>query len=153
MVKGKSKSIDIMAQAAKIRKHFPFSKINVNRNILIWKGTLTPTPLSNSYDIKLEYKIGYHPCVYVINRKLELYHTKDSLPHVYNTEEQWLCLYYRKAQEWNNQLYIADTIIPWISEWLLHYEFWLASGDWHGRGIHLKFKPFEKDKSSAPNKA
>jgi hypothetical protein len=61
----------------------------------------------------------------------------------------YLCLYYRKAQEWNNQLYIADTIIPWTSEWLLHYEFWLASGDWHGRGIHLKFKPFEKDKSSA----
>jgi hypothetical protein len=31
---------------------------------------------------------------------------------------------------------IIDTIIPWTSEWLLHYECWLATGKWHGGGIH-----------------
>jgi hypothetical protein len=29
---------------------------------------------------------------------------------------------------------IADTIIPWTSEWLFFYELWLASGEWHGGG-------------------
>ena len=32
--------------------------------------------------------------------------------------------------------FIADTIIPWTSEWLLHYEIWVATGIWHGGGIH-----------------
>jgi hypothetical protein len=59
------------------------------------------------------------------------------LPHVYNIEERGLWLYYRKAQEWNNQIYIADTVIPWISEWLYHYKFWLAIGDWLEKALAL----------------
>ena len=29
---------------------------------------------------------------------------------------------------------IADTIVPWTCEWLIHYEIWLATGEWHGGG-------------------
>jgi hypothetical protein len=151
MVKIKSREINIIVQAAKIKKCFPNSKVRTTRNNLIWKGTLKPTPLSESYDIKIEYKLGYHPCVYVVNKKLEFYPGKKVLPHVYSTDKQWLCLYYRKAREWTSQQLIAETIIPWTSEWLYHYEFWLATGKWHGRGIHGKREPFEKDKSPAPN--
>ncbi|WP_346854948.1 hypothetical protein [uncultured Draconibacterium sp.] len=107
--------------------------------------------LSSPKKGKLTYKIGYHPCVYVINNKLELYPGENKLPHVYDTKKQWLCLYYRKAREWTNQMLIADTIIPWTSEWLYHYEFWLATGNWHGKGIHGKQEPYEKEKSPAPN--
>ncbi|WP_346864481.1 hypothetical protein [uncultured Draconibacterium sp.] len=151
MVKIKSKGLNIFVQAAKIRKSFPDSKVTVTSNKLIWKGVLKPTFLSESYEIKLDYKVGYHPCIYVINKKLELYEGRKSLPHVYSTEKQWLCLYYRKAREWTSQQLIAETIIPWTSEWLYHYEFWLATGKWHGRGIHGKQEPYEKDKSPAPN--
>lgn len=151
MVKIKDKKINIFVQAAKIKKCFPDSKLTTTSNKLIWKGTLQPSPLSDSYDIKLEYIMGYHPSVFVINKKLELYTGKTVLPHVYSTEKQWLCIYYRKAREWTSQQFIADTIIPWTSEWLYHYEFWLATGDWHGKGIHGKLEPYEKDKSPAPN--
>jgi hypothetical protein len=27
---------------------------------------------------------------------------------------------------------IADTIVPWVSMWLMHYEIWLATGVWCG---------------------
>ena len=27
---------------------------------------------------------------------------------------------------------IVDTIVPWAAEWLLHYEIWLATGEWFG---------------------
>lgn len=151
MVKIKNQGINIIVQAKKLESYFPESTITRSVNKLVWKGSLQPTVLSDAYDIKLEYKVGFHPCVYVINKKLELREGETKLPHVYNTEDQWLCLYYRKAQEWNNRLFIADTIIPWTSEWLFHYEHWLATGKWHGRGIHGKQTPFEKDKSSAPN--
>ena len=109
---------------------------------------MQPTPLSASYDIRLEYKVGYHPNIFVVNKKLELYPGKKNLPHVYSTEKQWLCLYYRKASEWTSQEIIADTIIPWISEWLYFYEFWLATGKWFGRGIHGSLKPYKKDESA-----
>lgn len=151
MEKIQTKKINILVQAAKIRKYFPDTKVTTRQNRLVWKGTLTPTPLSDSYDIKLEYKVGYNPCVYVINKKLNLFPGIERLPHVYSTEKQWLCVYYRKAREWNSQQLIADTIIPWTSEWLYHYENWLATGKWFGRGIHGKQEPFEKDKSPAPN--
>jgi len=29
---------------------------------------------------------------------------------------------------------IADTIIPWASEWLFHYEIWKVTKTWHGGG-------------------
>lgn len=29
---------------------------------------------------------------------------------------------------------LADTILPWTSEWLLHYELWLVMGRWAGSG-------------------
>lgn len=151
MVRIKSKPLALSVQAEKIRKHFPDSRLSISLDRLVWKCTLTPTSLSESYDIKLVYNLGFHPCVYVINKKLELFPGKKYLPHVYNTEKQWLCLYYRSAQEWNSQLFIAETIIPWISEWLYHYEFWLATGNWYGRGIHGKIKPFENKKNPSPN--
>lgn len=29
---------------------------------------------------------------------------------------------------------ISDTIIPWVADWLLYYELWLATGEWLGGG-------------------
>jgi hypothetical protein len=31
-------------------------------------------------------------------------------------------------------LSIADTIVPWTAEWLVHYEIWLMTGEWYGGG-------------------
>jgi hypothetical protein len=56
--------------------------------------------------------------------------------HVYDTNEQRICLYYRKAREWNSSMFLSDTIIPWASEWLLHHELWVMTGVWSGGGIH-----------------
>ncbi len=55
MVKIKSKELNIFVQAARIRKCFPDSKVNVTSNKLVWKGFLKPNPLSDFYEIKLEY--------------------------------------------------------------------------------------------------
>ena len=34
-------------------------------------------------------------------------------------------------------MYLAETILPWASEWLAHYEGWLYTGEWKGGGVHL----------------
>jgi hypothetical protein len=58
---------------------------------------------------------------------------KDKLPHVYSHEKQYLCLYYHGDFNYNKQF--VKTIIPWTSEWLLHYEAWACTGVWNGGGI------------------
>ena len=123
-------------QAGKLKSVFPLARLSYDQKKLSWKSTVTPSPLSNSYEIKINYKLGSNPDVYVVNPKLGLFPGKTCLPHVYSTEKQWLCIYYRKAGEWRSSMFIADTILHWTCEWLLHYECWIATGVWHGGGIH-----------------
>lgn len=46
------------------------------------------------------------------------------------------CLYWPRTAEWDGSMLLAEVVVPWTSEWLAHYEIWLATGKWHGRGIH-----------------
>jgi len=123
-------------QAKLISAKFPNSEPRYNYKSLCWVYDLTPSPLSESYTISLKYVLGKHPKVFVINKKLELAEGKTKLPHAYSTEKQHLCIYYKKANEWRSSMSIADTIIPWTSEWLFFYEIWLSTGKWKGGGIH-----------------
>lgn len=102
-------------------------------NILVWKGKLQPTPLSQEYTVRLRYKLNRRPEVHVIDPVLKVPEGKK-LPHVFSGDE--LCLYL--YGEWSPDMNISETIISWASEWLLHYEIWLATGEWQGGGIHPK---------------
>ncbi|MXO31617.1 hypothetical protein GFV01_00840 [Apibacter sp. B2912] len=132
-------SISISKQAYKLKKYFPYSNCNIinKGTILIWNGNIKPSELSLEYSIKINYKRNQHPNVYIISPfPLKLPKDEKKLKHVYSHEKQHLCLYYRNINEWNSTMYIADTVIPWTSEWLLHYEYWLATdGIWNGGGI------------------
>ena len=133
----KSREIPLIVQANKLQSYFPDSKYSVRQNILVWKGYLQPTYLSPKYLIKVVYQRENHPNVYVMDPKpLVLAKEKSKLEHVYDTDKQHLCIYYKRAKEWNETKFIADTIIPWTSEWLFHYEIWVTTGAWHGGGIH-----------------
>lgn len=126
--------LNMALQAGKIRHSYPLSNVTYTHTLLQWAATIVPSPLSMSYDIRLSYTKGKHPNVHVVSPKLELYPGAEKIPHVYDTDKQWLCLYHRPTAEWKNFMYIADTIIPWTYEWLVHYELWLSSGIWHGGG-------------------
>ena len=54
--------------------------------------------------------------------------TIDPLDH----ELSPLCLFDPQEGQWNGSMLIADTILPWASEWLHHYEFWHLDGVWRG---------------------
>jgi len=137
MVTIKKHRISLVVQVHKLQSYFPDSKYIIRNNILIWKGYLQPMDLSQKYLIKIVYQQERHPDVYVLDPKpLVLAQGKTKLEHVYNTKKQHLCIYYTKAKEWDEAEFIADTIVPWTSEWLLHYEIWVATGTWHGGGIH-----------------
>lgn len=58
------------------------------------------------------------------------------IPHLlYDPEsprDSALCLFDPEQNEWRGSMWISDTIVPWASEWLHHYELWHFDGVWRG---------------------
>lgn len=136
--KHRIKPLNIAIQKGNLEREYPNAKITLNKNVLVWLDYIQPTPVAKEYQIKMVYKHKQHPNVYVIKPKLDLFPKATSLPHVYSTEEQWLCLYYRRTKEWKSNMLLSKTVIPWTHEWLYFYELWLATGKWLGGGIEHK---------------
>lgn len=91
---------------------------------------LQPSVASRAYSLRLEYRHGRRPQVWVVDPHLTLHPSSKQLPHVHHDGS--LCLWYRG--EWADNMLLAHTIVPWAAEWLLHYEVWLATGTWTGGG-------------------
>lgn len=98
--------------------------------------TVKPTPINDNYNLKINYsKRGAGSVdVFVIDKKLEIADNRKTLPHVYNTRLQKLCLFTPKKREWNLKMPLIESIIPWALEWLDFYEHWLVNGEWLGGG-------------------
>lgn len=138
--------ISLLHQAGALRSYFPASIIMRKwEDELIWIGEITPTPLSELYKIKLHYKKGEFIKVFVIGKKLKLAHGEKKLPHVYSTIKQQLCVYYPNNNEWHPGMFYVQSLIPWASEWLYHYEIWVGTGKWHGGGIEHEQRIESKD--------
>ncbi|MFP5040301.1 hypothetical protein [Parasediminibacterium sp. JCM 36343] len=129
--------IDLLHQEGALKSYFPNSKIIRNgNNEIIWSSEIRPSALSSLYTLKLHYEYKKQIRIFVISpTKLALAEGKTELPHVYSTVKQQLCLYYPKDKEWDLGMYYVHTLIPWASEWLIHYELWVSTGTWHGGGI------------------
>lgn len=130
---GKAKPHNLAVQAVQLRRAFPESTCEISHGELVWEGTVRPTTLSDWYRVRLVYRHGKAPRVWVI--KPGLRNRGGSRPeHLYGDGS--LCLYYPKYREWNHSMWLARTVVPWACEWFLYYEVWLATGDWRGGGIH-----------------
>lgn len=123
------RSRSLVQQAIGISRAFSGRRPTVARGRLRWLGELQPSPLSDTYHVRIEYSLSRRPVIYVLEPKLET-RPGEPLPHTF--EDDTLCVHY--PGEWTGDLPIEATIIPWISEWLLYYELWLATGKWLGGG-------------------
>ena len=127
--KGK-KPLTSAIQGFHLRKTFPDSEISLHHNHgLTWVGKLQPSPLSSIYTVKLKYRLKKRPEVTVIEPQLSS-HNGEQLPHIFSGDQ--LCLFRYKYFEWDSSMRIDETIVPWISLWLLYYEIWTATGKWCG---------------------
>ncbi len=132
----KERPFPIDAQILNMKTFFPSFECHRSRNKAYWIGCLQPTTLSLSYKIKIEYKIGYYPRVFVLSPSLELRNGETKIPHTYAINEP--CVYWPESNEWSARKIIAETIVPWTSLWLFYYEIWHVIGKWFGRGVHPK---------------
>ena len=120
-------SLTMAQQALGLRSVFPGADLTLKPGRLSWTGRLQPCDLSRIYTVQITYAHGRYPAVRVLAPKLQAAEN-GFLPHTYDNGT--LCLY--DAGQWNATMLIVDTIVPWAAEWLLHYEIWLATGQWSG---------------------
>lgn len=94
---------------------------------------ITPSENSDTYKVEISYQYGYSPKAKLLSHKLE---EKDGkLPHhIFGFDKDgraFLCVFHQKSGEWNKNMLISQSFIPWVSTWLNTYEFWLITGEWH----------------------
>lgn len=116
-------------QAFALHGLFPEVKAKLTATRLMWIGTIQPTPNSRFYTVRIAYSIGDFPKVTVLEPQLET-PPGETLPHIF--EDGSLCLHLE--DEWTPDMLIIDTTLPWTAEWLINYEIWKATCEWHGGG-------------------
>lgn len=94
-------------------------------------GTLRPLPACREYQFRLEYRVPKKPKVWIEDPPLVRRSPDEPIPHTYGDDRP--CLFY--PSEFRSDQLLARTIIPWLMEWLVFYEAWLATGVWLGGGI------------------
>jgi hypothetical protein len=121
-----------------MRLKFPALAFTLKRGLITWTGEWLPHALSDTYRIRVSYTIGSRPKIAILSPELKLAEGKTRLPHAYPDGQTDICVH--RPEEWTPAKYIADTIMPWISQWLRFYEVWQQTGSWEGEGTHPEAK-------------
>jgi hypothetical protein len=99
-------------------------------------GALQPTSRSAAYNFVLKYNLTESPKIKIVSPELKKNEKGEDAEHLY--PNGYLCLYQPKYREFTRTDLLTDTIIPWTSLWLYHYEVWHLTGEWLGGGEHPK---------------
>lgn len=131
----KNKTLSLSQQLFIIRdKYKNVVKCRIWRNTLVVVLKIKPTESSSEYIVEIKYKKGYKPTVLLLEPKLQEIDGKKP-HHIYGFygDKARLCIYDTRDSscEWNSEMVLADTVIPWVSTWLFAYEYWLITGVWH----------------------
>jgi hypothetical protein len=113
---------------------YPTLKRTFGHSNVVWVGAWCPSVTSDTYEISITYTLRIRPKVSIVSPKLTLAEGKTALPHAYGGSQHDICIHER--HEWTSRMYIADTIMPWLSQWLYFYEIWKFTGSWEGKGSH-----------------
>lgn len=120
----------LVQQLAALERVPVTTSATIRRGRLTWTGELQPSPLSDTYTIRIDYSDRHNaPTVTVLRPELRAENVR-LLPHVYRREHPCLCY----PWQWTDDKLITRTIVPWAAEWLLHYEIWKVTGIWYGGG-------------------
>jgi hypothetical protein len=125
--------LGVRDQLGRMRALYPHFRSRVKHGRLVADGRIQPTSRSVAYLVRIEYAAGETPQVHILEPELKPREPGGHLPHVYPGDR--LCLYLPHSGEWTPDMSLAQTVIPWIAEWLFFYETWRATGQWLGGGV------------------
>lgn len=128
--------LSMAIQVAGLQRLFGLGVIRWDRSRLCWRGELSPAEYARKYTVQLDYLRNKPPEVHVCEPNLTALAAGRKLPHVYDQEKQELCLYFPGCGYWTPDKSLASTVMLWASLWLFHFELWLVTDVFHGRGEH-----------------
>ena len=126
--------LSMAQQIGRMHNLHPRFERSWRRGSVRWIGPIQPTDTSNRYKVAISYTLGLRPIVRVLSPHLEDRSSEEPVPHCFRDDS--LCLYLTNSGEWTPGDYVAETTVPWTSEWLYFYEVWRATGEWLGGGVH-----------------
>lgn len=126
-----ARSVDVppALQAFALRQLMPDGWGRIRNGGLTWVGNVQPGPECSTYEVQIVHLRRRLPAARVLSPALKP-NDDGLLPHVY--DDGTLCLH--DEGEWRSNMLLAQTVLPWVSEWLFYYELWLATGAWYGDG-------------------
>lgn len=118
-----------------------FNGCRLGDGMLRWNGPLKPK--ARLYHVAIFWKPGAMslPYVWLYDPALQprAGGSFADIPHLIFYEEDpehsGLCLFDPEGEEWSPADLIAETTVPWASEWLLYYELWHLTGEWLAPGV------------------
>jgi hypothetical protein len=131
----RQRALSIATQVAVLKSAFPQGRLTRTNDSIEWVGSLAPLESSREYQVRMSYKLGGFPAVFVLSPDLRELTGERRLPHCYDQEKQKLCLFYPKDRKWTPQMALAATVMKWTLAWLTFFEIWLSTDIWFGRGI------------------
>jgi hypothetical protein len=99
--------------------------------VLVCRGEVRPTALNDAYRVRIEYRAGRRPQVWVESPKLARRKPDERIPHTFADDRPCLFKY-----DFASNMLLARTIVPWLLMWLFFYECWRVTGEWRGGGLH-----------------
>lgn len=143
--------LSVARQDRRIRELYPKFRLVLDCGFMgVWEGPLTP--ISKTYTIRITY-LAYNVFDgFVLGNPIESVvvldppvgrdprGTGERAQHVYYWDRHpdfpRLCLHDPLATDWNWNMPIAESLIPFAIDWLLWHEDWVATGLWRGKGRH-----------------
>jgi hypothetical protein len=129
--------LSLAVQLKLLQRRFPEGEGSIVRSQLTWYQWIRPHALAHPYRCRLQHKLSEYPMVCCIEPALTVLAAGRKLPHVYtHVEPICLCLFRRWRECWNDEMSLANIVMPLAFFWLAQFEEWLYSGVWRGGGTH-----------------
>ncbi len=144
-------SLSIDTQIEAMARLWPtFKLVRREGAAALWQGAVRP--LLQTYQVGVFYRAPLmveRYSVRIVQPRAEILSpalrprrgdAEGMLPHVYYGPdgEVTLCMLDPDSSEWSPADLLAETTVPWITDWLAAYEGWRATGEWTGTGRHVE---------------
>jgi hypothetical protein len=124
--------LSLVKQMANLRVRHRSLAVRLRGDRLDAEGWIRGNGITRRYHVRIEYRLGYHPRTTVIEPPLEQLLPDQPVAHTNGPNEP--CLYTKAHPDWRATMYLGDSVVPWLMEWLVCYELWRATGSWFGGG-------------------
>ncbi len=110
----------------------PWLTVQVRKGVLVAEGVLQPQAGMRRYRVRITYRERTFPSAEVLDPRPDRRWPNQPVVHTLGADDR-PCLF--TAGDWRSSMWLGDTIVPWLAEWLIFYEGWRLTGVWHGTGV------------------